>query len=114
MIDESLAPGSRPTLEGRQFAPERRVIEDVDAALGEQRLNFLVSQALVQIARLVDVAPGGEHRGLLVPDPLSPKTFAHSARRVTVPVDDSQVVALEDRRDLADDPFEIDRLLARA
>src|SRR5262249_59351977 len=55
MVDHRLAARPRPALQGCQLAAELRVVQEDNLALGEERFDFQVCQALVEVARRIRI-----------------------------------------------------------
>jgi len=111
VVDEGAPAGPGPAFEEFQFAPELWMVEQLDPPLREQRLDFEIREALVEVPYGVWVGRRA-HFGFPVTNALRAKTFSYPSRRVAVPVDGTDAITLREPRDLVDDALKVDCLAA--
>src|SRR5439155_13586289 len=112
MIDERLATGARSALQVLQLSKQLRVVEELDHAGGEERLDLRIRRALVQVhgrrlASFLDLGIAVSHR-------MTSEALADPLTGVAIAVDRRAAIAGRDAGDLADDRVEIDLTATRA
>ena len=100
VVDQIPPAGSRPALEELQLADQLRMIEQLHAALREERLDL--EQRLTLVAR-----------GFSIGDALPLEGLSHPRGTVAITPDVTESVRLQAPRHLCHDAGQIDRLAAR-